>query len=208
MNYYQYSITLHKIDTKEKVDHGILGGRLSFDRLIKKYIKKQKEDIEELKTIKEACLAIAQHNIFKSSNKNNDKLYISYGLQHLTSDSKFRINNNTPLLYFLSLIDTVECVKKLSREISKDAYLESQTVLSNMKIELLADSITLNYDGIVSAIRKKEKNNENARGLMDSFNSYYDAVLSLNQWTDFNAKKIHDSDNETYKLQIDFNNDL
>lgn len=98
---------------EEKVDHGILGGVRIFHRLVSR-AKKVPTNETELIIIKTSCLAIAQHNIFKSSSRKDDKKY-GERLKKLYFESDFVIGNNTQLLFLLCLVDTFECVKRLSK---------------------------------------------------------------------------------------------
>lgn len=106
---------LHKKDV-EIIDHGILGGVKTFDRLVKKIGKDSKTDhpegkkdilAKQLVFAKISCLTIAQHNIFKSPDTKYD---LKYGdeLRRLHSTSDFKINMETPLLMLLFLFSFVE----------------------------------------------------------------------------------------------------
>lgn len=183
LNYDKYAIKYHqsKNNEDEKRDHGIVGGVMMFSDLAKKALKKGKPT--ELTMIKACSLAVAQHNIFKSPNEKYDKKYEAFELNKLLSTSSFQITPNQPLLLFLSLIDTVECVKKFSRGQNSDKYLKTLTVLKSINVSVQADSIEIDYSAL-----KKEVFAKKDKELIETFNSYLKSVGSLNTWTTFLAE--------------------
>lgn len=64
---------------------------------------------------KTACLIAAQHNIFKSENLESDTTYKEYGLNSLLSTTPIAVSNANPLLYLLSVVDTIECSKRYEK---------------------------------------------------------------------------------------------
>ena len=142
-DYYVYSQKYHlKEDSDEKSDHGILGGVLLYDR----FLRKNCEDIKNINAsklsfsgilnelsyrdvlyYKASCLTICQHNIFKSDGPSSD---LSYGnkLSHLFHNGGYFIGRNHPLLLLLSLVDTIECVKRFSRKESSSNYFQTLTI--------------------------------------------------------------------------------
>lgn len=129
-NYFNYRIE-HCIC----VDHGILGGYLLFDRLKKNYnaayrnlkiqnpLANKYEEfefeyltwrIEHLDLFAIIADSIIAHNIWFS---HDDKLYCHYGLDPLIISKTNKISlYDRPLLFFLSLLDTIEPVKCLTRK--------------------------------------------------------------------------------------------
>ena len=186
--YDRYARNYHKQrnDSYERVDHGILGGVKIFDRLAKRIIKLERitkeDDFKEAKT---SCLTIAQHNIFKSNSKENDKAY-GLALSKLHSDSDFTISMTTPLLLLLSLVDTIECVKKLGRYENK-TYLQKNTILTNILLQLYDNRIIIDYSELIKRIvQKKDKE------LEQKIKEYMDSVCNLGNWTTFYATKTSD----------------
>ncbi|MCI5773698.1 MAG: hypothetical protein MR210_03965 [Erysipelotrichaceae bacterium] len=222
-NYFKKNVLAHSYDQIEKydryirqfhennndveiVDHGILGGVLTFDKLVNNFFKTESKS-DDLIEIKESCLAIAQHNIFKSSSENYDNLYLEYGLDHLISTSKFKINDTTPLLYFLCLVDTIECIKKFAKA-KKDRYLKTKTILSNIFIDINNNSITIDYSKLLNHImeadeksfkRIKKKEEINFKELFPVFENYYDDVLNLDKWTTFD---VYEKNSYIVKIRI------
>lgn len=181
LNYDKYAIEYHqsKNNEDEKRDHGVLGGVMMFSDLAKKAEKSGR--LNELPVIKACSLAVAQHNIFKSPNKDHDKKY--HNLNKLLSTSSFQITSDQPLLLFLSLIDTIECVKKLSKGQNSDKYLKTLTVLKSINVSVQADSIEIDYSAL-----KKEVFAKKDKELIETFDSYLKTVSTLNTWTTFLAK--------------------
>lgn len=182
LSYDSYARNYHasKIDGTEKVDHGILGGIMVFNDLVRKSLRTTKFD-GELPMIKACCLTIAQHNIFKSGSAAGDKLYPS-DLSYLHHDSDFRIGKGTPLLLFLCLVDTLECVKRFSKGENEKTSLQTKTVLSSIFVTVTEEEIRIDY----SQLHKKidEKGNSD---FYNNYKRYLNGVCSLNEWTSFEA---------------------
>lgn len=130
-NYFDY-----RSDFFSCVDHGILGGFLLFDKLRKNYDdawrdfqKYNKFNAESYDKFEWRCLlwkrchldlftiiadSVIGHNIWVSQDV---KLYNHYGLDPLINPGNQRIScSERPLLFFLSLLDTIEPVKCLERD--------------------------------------------------------------------------------------------
>jgi len=165
----------------EMIDHGILGGMMVFNDLVRKYLKKPTDDVDLL-IFKVCCLTIAQHNIFKSDTPEHDKEYED-GLAYLHHDSEFRIGMNTPLLLLMSLVDTLECVKKLSKGQNENHSLQTLTVLSSINLIVEEETITIDYTRLHKEIEMK-KDSE----LSKKYISYIDSVKRLEEWTDFRVE--------------------
>lgn len=101
------------LDPNEKVDHGIFGGCKYFASFIEFIYDVEEPDRKfYLQLYKTACLMAAQHNIFIPTSENKD-IYINAKLEKLIS---LKITLKNPLLLLLSIIDTIECTKRFSRE--------------------------------------------------------------------------------------------
>lgn len=175
-----HSTEADRVYKPERVDHGILGGIILFNEMISKQIKTKGGNESELLAIKASGLAIAQHNIYKSDNTTIDECYKKFGnLEQLYSTSDFKITNNTPLLLLLSLIDTIECVKRFSKESNKTSSLQTLTVLNSIKAEVSKDKIMLDFSELKNEILKKENNQE----LYKTYVKHIDAICNLDKWT-------------------------
>lgn len=181
LKYDAYAINYHNShDTKEKRDHGILGGVMMFSELANKALAQKKET--ELPIIKACSLAVAQHNIFKSNEKYDDD-YRKFGLDTLLSSSPFRIHIEKALLLFLSLVDTIECVKKFSKSQNENRYLETLTTLKCIKMAVSEDQIVVDLSELNKEIKKK-KSDELESALID----YKKALKGIGEWTDICAE--------------------
>lgn len=188
--YDQYARGYHsrKKGSIERLDHGILGGILVFNDLVRKALKAKKNDIDFL-LAKACCISIAQHNIFKSSSSAKDKEYPNE-LSYLYHDSPFRIQEDTPLLLFLCLVDTLECVKKFSKEENDKSSLQTRTVLSSIALTINKDEICIN----LSELRKRIEDKKNP-AFSETYTNYRDGIKGLHTWTAFKATPLNeDSD--------------
>lgn len=191
--YDQYAREYHrKMGDKEKVDHGILGAVLKFHRLSSKADQRSTRVSEELQVLKASCMTIAQHNIFKSGKAEWDEGYRKHSpvLDKLYHDSDFRIDRRTPLLLLLCLVDTIECVKKFSKGSSDNEYLETDTVLSEIKVAVSEDKLVINYLPLRDRIRKSKKEPEKLEKIL---NAHISALSGFHTWTVIHAKTVDES---------------
>lgn len=190
--YDQYARKYHMKGSKkpdykyaEHIDHGILGGTLTFNDLI----SKSEKSYYDLVISKYCGLTIAQHNIFKSNSEERDAQYSPELLTKLGHKSPFRISKETPLLLFLCLIDTVEAVKKFSKSENDGCYLETLTTLRSIKADVKENELTLDLTELYNQLRKKKKNDEKA----GKFTEYQNALKGLKKWTNFCVDETNDS---------------
>lgn len=194
-NYSEYRrvTNVDKKNVVEKIDHGILGGCLAFRKVMRAYrsvnIQITEKDIEDNKIF---CMTIAQHNIFKSDSRERDKEYIKYNLYRLLSDSNFKVNKRVPLLLLLSLVDTIECVKKFSKSRdSKEPYIQALTVIKNIKV---------GCDGLFLYIDYTDLHNYcTAKGMKEKYQEYMHNIEMLSTWTVFNVEKVIGKD-DVYRI--------
>lgn len=178
---------------KEKIDHGILGGIYVFDKKIKYCISNDLRREDYLIT-KASALTIAQHNIYKSADLKSDEIY-GEGLKKIHSYSDFVISQSTPTLLLLSLVDTVECVKRLSKKENNGSYLETLTVLRSIKMEVNEIEVVIDFNPLRQVIDKK--NVSGKKGLVDILDKHISVIQGMPQWTSFNVEEL-----ELYKLHI------
>ena len=195
-SYDQYARVYHtrEEDNFERIDHGILGGILVFNDLVRKALKTSKYDMDFL-LAKACCITIAQHNIFKSSSADKDKEYPT-DLSYLYHDSPFRINIDTPLLLFLCLVDTLECVKKFSKEENEKSSLQTKTVLSSIALTINEDKICIN----LSELRRRINGKKNPT-FSETYTNYRKGVAGLHTWTAFNSIPL-DDDSDTIIITL------
>lgn len=187
-------------NTEEKVDHGILGGIRTFNHLLTKALAKtNKESISDndLVMIKASCLTIAQHNIFKSESEEIDNIYGEL-LKKLYSTSSFVISTSTPLLLFLSLIDTFECIKKFSKSENEANYLKTITILSNIRLSVTEQNLVIDFSQLLKRIQ-----DSGSKELKENYKEYKKNLLKLGHWTSFSVCELG---NEVIKITIEMNN--
>ena len=170
-------------DNKEKINHGIYGGQYYFNRMLQKFDKKGNVEDKEVKMVKAVAITIAQHNMYKSGSPKDNHFYPD----KLHYESNFVINEDYPLLLFLALIDTVECVKKLGKTANRKCFFQAKTVLKSIRVRVESDSIEIDYSELKS--RLDRKNDEN---LKRNYNDYMGAVKGLDKWTRFEAVEKED----------------
>lgn len=191
LSYDKYARIFHsKCEGEEKVDHGILGGVITYDALIRE-VMKESTKIEEFKNkeilvAKAACLSIAQHNIFKSDNSKTDKHYPDDLLHKLSCHSDFRVGKKTPLLLLLSIVDTIECVKRYSKKNASNnennRYLETMTILKSIKVEVTKEKIVWDLSELNRKVVEK--------GFFEDYvEKYWKGILNLKKWTSLNVDK-------------------
>lgn len=156
--YYRYK--------NNKLDHGIIGGMLLFDRLKKNYKEKWNEyrkdnkeennyfnsnytydyDCFELKgkTWRRDHLdhyayisdCIISHNIWFGKGKYIPK-YKNYGLDELIESNAEKVSiNNNPLLFMLGIIDTIEPIKFFEKFNPKEVLKNISIVIRNNEINI------------------------------------------------------------------------
>lgn len=135
-NYFEYRIEESKV-----IDHGIFGGLLLYDRLLKIRRRKAAANEESLfwgealeNQYKLAASAIATHNIWMPM-KNQYKLYSRYGLNDLINFPPLKFNNFN-FLYLLGIIDTIDPIKAFN-----DDGLNEKYIFENLKMEFKKSSI-------------------------------------------------------------------
>lgn len=172
----------------EFIDHGILGATSSFNMLVSR-IKSDQGSLDHdhaLIRTKKACMTIAQHNIYKSDSVTDDANLPDILRPKLASTSSFRISRNTPLLLFLSLVDTIECVKKFSKGKLGDRYFQALSVLRYVKMSISRDKIILDLSELKAEWDKKTAESDDDK-LKENFGNYYNGIIGLPKWTEFNV---------------------
>ena len=128
------------------VDHGILGGILLYDRLVK--IRREKkqhnednlfwgENLEHQYLL--AANAISLHNIYLPE-KGKEQVYEEYQLQKLLHFKKVKFKD-FPLFYLLGVIDTIEPLKTYRDCGFTDAY-----IFENLYFEFRPAGVVVSYN--------------------------------------------------------------
>lgn len=148
--------------TKELDELSSLGYKHCFINKNQRIVKLAKTEPLLYKT---ACLITAQHNLFRSNNDYTDIKYKKYGLNELLSDSPIMVAKDNPLLFLLSIVDTIECTKRFKDlvlekdrkncECSHNFGLTIKEVIQNVYVELNNDGIVIDYSMLFEVIRNK-----------------------------------------------------
>lgn len=180
----------------EANDHGVLGGIAKFNDLAPKMCSLPKDDRDkELPLIKACCLTVAQHNIFKSSGFDKysgidyDDLYQHFDLHHLLSTAGFRITNKTPLLLFLCLVDTIECMKRFSKGATKGNYLQAPTILEKIMMYVDESKIILDFSALKAHIDKRDAGIKDDNLKLDPvYQRHLNTLKGFHTWTVFKSE--------------------
>ena len=185
LNYSQYLIKnyfKYRLEHMNCIDHGIIGGYLLYDGLMKNYDSKFDEtnkenynkfhtgglewDIEHLELYAIAAHAIIEHNIWfaiKEDDKNN---YKKYGLDELICDEQLNIEKS-PLLFYLGLLDSIEPLKLIANKESS-----ASDILRLISIEVKNKHIHIKYDDNLK------------KGNYIDFDKWIENIASTIKWLD------------------------
>lgn len=172
------------INERHRVDHGIVGGLLFYDRMVKNYMMSYVSSLneenatqnlsdfyyknrhfcsEQLTIFSYISDCILSHNIFKQSSKEREN-YEKYLLFDLLEENFKNINyDSNPLLYILAISDTIEPIKVFQQN---DKSLTAQEIAEAINIEYISETRSLSF----SSNSKKIDINllyKKAKGLMD-----------------------------------------
>lgn len=172
------------INERHRVDHGIIGGFLFYDRMIKNYMLSYldsnnemglTQDLsdfhyrnrhfcsEQLTIFSYISDCILSHNIFKQSAETRD-LYEKYKLFDLLEENFKKISyESNPLLYILGVSDTIEPIKVYQKH---NKSLSAQVIADAINIEYIPGTRSLSFSS-VSKIIDISLLYQNAKGLMD-----------------------------------------
>lgn len=189
-NYFYYCLTY-----RGKIDHGIIGGFILYDRLKKNYESKWNEyknrnDITDQESKKHFVLdrlswriehldhfayiadAIIAHNIWYSKDV---ELYEKFGLSKLKEPARNKLSKkDNTLLFFLAIVDTIEPTKFFDK-------LQPQWVWENMDMY---------YDSTNSYIKIEILNN------ILSYETWLEKIKSLENWLSVRVEHLSE------KMQI------
>lgn len=159
-DYYNYRINESKV-----IDHGLFGGIILFDRLIK--IRQEKSQLLDPDSLfwgealeeqyKLAALAIATHNIWMPERSQNS-LYSKYNLDKLINFKPLKFKDFN-FLYLLGIIDTIDPIKAFS-----ETGMNEKEIYNNLYLEFTQNSLKLSC---------KEDSNLEFKKLIDKAKSLY-----------------------------------
>ena len=171
------------LENEEVGDHGILGGYVLFERLysseintisLKKATKDTNSYFERIPLYQDICYRIMEHNIWKNSNLYED----DNPLHEIDANHFSKINFIEPLLYLLSLVDTIEMTKKFCRysddSDEKKHFIFPKTLGSKIRIEISDTFINIDYSELERFIKKHK--------YFDSIATWKASVIGLSDW--------------------------
>lgn len=186
--YYFEGIVL-KRDTDEPFEHGIAGGYVLFDDLIsystKKDVKSRKEikkamgvrcnDVNNDSFYQNVCYRIMEHNIWKIKYK--DSFFDSFNktmLKDIVNNNFIKISNNEPLLFLLSLVDTIEFVKRMSTTSLDNLTSQSRptTLSKKILIDVGQNEIILDINAVKNIV---------------GFDKWKNGIVGIDDWVKVNV---------------------
>lgn len=182
-NYFKYRLD------DNKIDHGIIGGYLLYDRLRKNYDIKYKESIQqnydkfdttdlqwEIKHHDYYAIAshvIIEHNMWFASDDNTKEKYKKYGLSDLiiNNDEKNIINIlDNSLLFYFGLLDSIEPTKVF-------VNYNANVILKKISIEFSNNCLNITFD---EELTKTEE-----------FKRYKKNVYDTEKWLNVEVKPLN-----------------
>ena len=174
--YYKGRFEVNKNDGSFEIgDHGILGGVFLYD------LMNRKKFAEYCPFCADICFCIMEHNIWKQK-----KDYPLSSPYHWIDKSNFvKIDSQKePLLFLLSLVDTIEPTKKFSKykdsESSSNKSIFPKTIAKNIKIDVTNKSIIINGNELVNVLKKRDKSLK--------INDWIEPVKNLSDWVDVKSE--------------------
>lgn len=190
------------INTRHRVDHGIVGGYLFYDRMIKNYMlaylcsnnetgstqnlgdfhyRNRHFCKEQLTIFSYISDCILSHNIFKQA-PNMRTLYEEYQLIDLLEENFKTITfESNPLLYILAISDTLEPIK---------AYQQRN---ANLSAQVIADAVDIEYIPGTRQLRFSSNSEAVDIALL------YHKAMGLMDWT---STKCSNLENNSFTLRI------
>lgn len=168
-----YDLSVHE----EVGDHGILGGYLLFDKL---YSSEQKNNqlqenlskhSERIPLYQDICYRIMEHNIWKDYGDGPD-------FEEISGNNFKKIGISEPLLYLLSLVDTIEMTKKFCKYKDdgneKEHFVFPKTLGKKVFLTVYDDRIEINYRELRKCVQEHQ--------YKDSFSDWEVNVKDMGQW--------------------------
>lgn len=183
-NYFEWRI--QECSGEEKFEHGIAGGYVLFDDILNNNFNLKVQNRKKNKTAmniesnriktdlfyQNICYRIMEHNIwtidpnlvYKSSFKLTK-------LKEVFKENFKKITKAEPLLYLLSLVDTIEFIKRMSTTSLDDPNSQSRPTTLSKKILIEIEENHIYID-------------TNLTSNTSGYKAWYDGITSLNEWTD------------------------
>ena len=164
-------------NNEEVGDHGILGGYILFSNLYASEVKqdssklskiakaiyeseekrkKQEYHLERIPLYQDICYRIMEHNIWK-----NEKCFDhDHPFFEIDSNNFKFIDLIEPLLYLLSLVDTIEMTKRFctytDNSDNKEKFIYPKTLAKKINISVSSSTITIDYFELEKFIKENK----------------------------------------------------
>lgn len=196
---YKYFKYIKNHDDFDDFDHGIVGGVNGYKKLIEAweervveiydsfdiFIEYGKEDGHlyyskyDIIAYKQICYDIMQHNMFKSSEKYFFK-YVEYEMNELV-DPNIKADDNNPMYMLLSLVDTIEYLKRFCKRVQRGTRKVMKHKPSNIgekiDIKVTRDAIVIDYTELHSYLLKHFK-----KEIETDLLEWRKGILGLKDW--------------------------
>lgn len=176
---------------EEVGDHGILGGYILFERLCSSETQNSNSIINNVDSTtkdtisfripfyQDICFRIMEHNIWK----NNSVLENDHPFREIDKENFQIIEYKEPLLYLLSLVDTIEMTKRFCTYIDdseeKEKFIYPKTLGKKIKVDITSGQIRIDYSEMDTFIR--------TNNYFNNVDNWVSAVVSLKEWVDVDS---------------------
>lgn len=178
---YQRQLKNHQYwDGEEVGDHGILGGYILFDKLCESSACFEPTGKQtKIPFYQDVCYRIMEHNVWKQSER-YDENHVFYAIDN----ENFKIIDvYEPLLYILSLVDTIEMTKKFCKDPQKQssrAVLPAK-ICSQFDVDVSKSRIVINYSNAEDYIKRNKYKQADIE-------SWISNIKGLVDWVDLTAQ--------------------
>ncbi len=185
-NYFEWKIKAPY--QNERFEHGIAGGYVLFDDISNENANPNTQVIKRIKTImginadeikndmfyQNICYRIMEHNIWTIDIKkeSNESSFDMSKLEDIFTINFKKITVKEPLLYLLSLSDTIEFSKRIESQDDTNFKINIEKLLEEIQIEIEKDHIYINTS-LINKTYDLEK--------------LYNGIKDLNNWVDINS---------------------
>lgn len=184
--YYKERFEINKSDGSFEIgDHGILGGIFLYD------LMNRKKFVEYCPFCADICFCIMEHNIWKQ----NEDYPLSSPYHWIDKSNFVKINaQKEPLLYLLSLVDTIEPTKKFSKYKDSDRLsgksIFPKTIAKSIKVNVTNKSVTIDGNELINVLKKRDKTLK--------ISDWTTPIKDLSNWVEINSSV----DNNIIKITL------
>lgn len=219
-NYFRYRVNPDSKD--EKYDHGIVGGINGYNSLIKSWKKtirkievphyvfkndghirliKDKEgkvinrlfySENDISIYKQICYDIMQHNMWKPSTK-RIPIYEDFDLYELIDMNK-RIGDDNPMLMLLSLVDTIEFIKRFCTidESNKTNRMKHNpsSIANRISIQINRNQIKIIFPELFNFVKSGLEFDDKGKS---EYDKWIESIVGLRSWVDIDTSSTDNS---------------